>query len=556
MMRARMFALALAWMPPAPAAVVIDELPATGAVLTLADARDPDAGWRPAARDAAGSIRPRADTARWFRVYVLESARPGEYVFSLRAGRSFEFRLHPPPDYEPQSFFATDSARGGEFSERKRTVVLSRAPDAAAPVYLEVLRAAGRPVAVDLTPIREYRVADLAHTRFVYAALAAIVVLILVNFAIWLALRESVYLYFLGYMTGTATYVALASGEGYAMPVLEWFRYWSPHGLWFVAIVTAACGAAFLSCFINLKRFAPSFAQVLRVYAWLMIALSTLLLWPWREPQMWLATLGNVLLAVLAPLGLVAAALAWWRGSRYAWIYLLGWCPAVGFTVLRSLQLLGFAPDHQLGEYGYYGSTALAALVFTLGLAWRTVDLRTERDLAVAEAGIDPLTGLLNRRAMRAQFEVAFSDAIKRKQPVALLFMDLDHFKRINDEHGHAAGDACLENLAFVAQSELRLGDILGRYGGEEFAALLRDADAATALSIAEAIRKRLERDGAWFDGRKISYTVTIGAAVQGPQHASLDALFADADRLLYAGKRAGRNRVMLAGAETLQATA
>lgn len=85
---------------------------------------------------------------------------------------------------------------------------------------------------------------------------------------------------------------------------------------------------------------------------------------------------------------------------------------------------------------------------------------------------------------------------------------------------------------------------------------MLLDADAPTALRVAESIRERLARDGAAFDGRQIAYTVTIGVAVRGPQHASLDAMLAEADRRLYAGKHAGRNRVMIDDGATLAATA
>lgn len=556
MARAWMVALMLAWSWPASAAVQIEAWPQSADPPTRETLRAERAPWSPAARDAAGSIRPARDGPRWYRVYLSEAVEDGEYVFSVRAGRALEFTVHPPPDYQPRPFRAGDAVQQSEFSQRVRSLRLARAPDRAAPVYLEVHNGSGRPAAVGLTPIGAFRIADLAYTRFIYAVLAAMLVLVLVNLAIGIALRETTYLYFLGYMAGTATYVALSSGEGYALPGLSWFRHWSPHGPWFVAVLAAAAGACFLRSFLDLDRHAPALAGVFRAYAWGIFLLALVLLWPWQEPQLWFASLANLLLAILAPLGLLAAALAWRRGSRYAWIYLLGWCPLVGFTTLRALQLLGLAPDHPAGEYGYYASTALAALVFTLGLAWRAVDLRAERDLALAEAGIDPLTGVLNRRAMRARFEAAFAEARARRRPLAVLFLDLDHFKRINDTHGHAAGDACLENLAWVAQAELRLGDILGRYGGEEFAAMLLGADTDTALRVAESIRARLARDGAHFDGRSIAYTVTIGVAVLSPHHATLDALFAEADRMLYAGKNAGRNRVMLPGDDTVAATA
>ena len=151
----------------------------------------------------------------------------------------------------------------------------------------------------------------------------------------------------------------------------------------------------------------------------------------------------------------------------------------------------------------------------------------------------DALTELFNRRAFMELAERELARARRAKAPFAVLMLDLDHFKRINDRQGHLAGDRVLAGFAAVLHRCLRAEDLVGRYGGEEFCAFLPGARKREALGIAERIRART--------AKKADITVSIGVAL-GPAKtaASLQAAIACADEALYRAKKSGRNRVVV----------
>jgi diguanylate cyclase (GGDEF)-like protein len=126
---------------------------------------------------------------------------------------------------------------------------------------------------------------------------------------------------------------------------------------------------------------------------------------------------------------------------------------------------------------------------------------------------------------------------------------DLDHFKKINDTHGHPAGDAVLVSLAEKVAAGLRTEDVFARYGGEEFAVILRGIDRASAGRVAERLRDRVAHNPVLFEGTKIPITMSVGAAaLTDCPDPSAEALVATADRRLYTAKRGGRNRVVATG--------
>jgi diguanylate cyclase (GGDEF)-like protein len=172
-----------------------------------------------------------------------------------------------------------------------------------------------------------------------------------------------------------------------------------------------------------------------------------------------------------------------------------------------------------------------------------TERLRANEARLAEIARSDGLTGLLNRGAVLEQLEGLLRLGSRRSDdgPIAVLMMDLDHFKVVNDEHGHLAGDTVLRHFADVLRARLRRGDVVGRYGGEEFVAGLRVADRAAARAAAEAIRQR-SREGA--EG-VVPYSVSIGVAIAGEDGNTLDVLLRAADARLYEAKRAGRDRVV-----------
>ncbi|KQX35746.1 hypothetical protein ASD04_13305 [Devosia sp. Root436] len=163
----------------------------------------------------------------------------------------------------------------------------------------------------------------------------------------------------------------------------------------------------------------------------------------------------------------------------------------------------------------------------------------------------DPLTALPNRRA----FERGIAGLRPDDRSAALLLIDLDHFKVVNDTHGHAAGDYVLQQISMILRANMRNRDLLSRLGGEELAVLLPDTDPVAAQVIAERLRRSIETLDIHWEGRTIAITASFGVAV-GPGTTPSDALFVQADAALYAAKRGGRNRVVFSGEMLLRSPA
>jgi len=166
-----------------------------------------------------------------------------------------------------------------------------------------------------------------------------------------------------------------------------------------------------------------------------------------------------------------------------------------------------------------------------------------ELEALAALARRDPLTGLANRRALEEALAREVGRAARDGAPLAVVALDVDHFKRVNDAHGHAAGDAVLAAVAARAAEALRAGDLLARIGGEEFAALLPGATLEAAAEVAERVRARIGAAPVPAGEARLAVTVSAGVAALAPAEDGA-ALLARADARLYAAKRAGRDRV------------
>lgn len=179
------------------------------------------------------------------------------------------------------------------------------------------------------------------------------------------------------------------------------------------------------------------------------------------------------------------------------------------------------------------------------------VDERT-RELSAANSRLDELasrdalTGLLNRRRFTDLAGGALGDCVQQNAPLAVLLLDLDEFKRINDTFGHPAGDAVLRESATRLKQTCRATDIIGRWGGEEFIVCLTSTDSERALEVGERIRAAMAASSLHTEGRAVPFTASIGIAVCSPDCSTLDTLIARADAAMYAAKRAGRNRVVI----------
>ena len=158
----------------------------------------------------------------------------------------------------------------------------------------------------------------------------------------------------------------------------------------------------------------------------------------------------------------------------------------------------------------------------------------------------DPLTGADNRRHLDARLITEIAFAKRHSRPLSVALLDIDFFKKINDRHGHQAGDEVLKTICAIVRGQLRTEDALARYGGEEFAVVLRDTALAEATHVAERIRERIARTAIEFPGGTAAVTISAGcASLACCTGASTDELVGIADRRLYGAKRTGRNRVV-----------
>jgi diguanylate cyclase (GGDEF)-like protein len=227
-----------------------------------------------------------------------------------------------------------------------------------------------------------------------------------------------------------------------------------------------------------------------------------------------------------------------------ATVTLLSLAASVGATLLVEL----FNPQ---ADYlrGLAVALAVPVLVVPPLAYWHhkvLYDLEAAKRTIEKLSRTDGLTGLHNRRHFFALAEQALALARRHGQPAALLILDLDHFKAVNDRHGHQTGDQVLARAARIMQGAVRQADVLARYGGEEFVLLAPHAGAEEARQICRRLRRALER-GQAAEGGPARVTVSIGAALAERAGWDLEALLARADQALYQAKEAGRDTFVLA---------
>lgn len=247
------------------------------------------------------------------------------------------------------------------------------------------------------------------------------------------------------------------------------------------------------------------------------------------------------------------------RGHR---VLLVGAVLVMGLYLLRIVALCAghtevarvFIP-HAVQTVAYLLGLA-GVVVLSVGYVLMSKE-RTDAE-HVQQALIDGLTGVPNRKALLEQLRRTVAQAERDRAPLAVLMLDIDRFKRVNDTWGHGAGDAVLAAVAQCLKGGLRAQDFIGRYGGEEFVVVLPGTRAEGALTLAEHLRTRVERLVVPWEPEDIRVTISIGVhALTFPlsQHspAQIQAVIDIADHAMYAAKQAGRNRVVAAGSEVDQ---
>lgn len=220
---------------------------------------------------------------------------------------------------------------------------------------------------------------------------------------------------------------------------------------------------------------------------------------------------------------------------------------SIGATAAYSLAIKGMIFRTDLLLSALVSATVSPLIIYWL--ATLSYELYQSEQRLSALSQKDPLTGAYNRRYFDEQAKVECARAHRYGQALAVLMIDLDKFKLINDTHGHAAGDEVLKAIVRVGHRTLRKSDVLARYGGEEFVILLPHAGGAESAMLAERLRKAIEETVIPIESLniKLSVTVSIGASTLTEQESEIAPMLARADHALYTAKANGRNRIEIA---------
>jgi diguanylate cyclase (GGDEF)-like protein len=485
----------------------------------------------------------------------LEPKRGIDQRQVLAIGRSVEsIDVYAPPDYRVQRIGRQHMGQQLQFSERA-AVVLLEPEQLRAPTYLSIERRSLTPFTIELKDEPIYRQLDLNHVRFTSMIYAIMLGTALTALCFGLILGEKLFLLYVLQIALLLLFQGFNMGWIFRLPGGDALSAHAP--LW-RGLVLLACVIVinlFARAFVDAPRYAPFWDRVLRWIIVVQILSVALVVLP-PNPTTAMSIVAINLSLIISSFGLLAMGIqAAQRGSRAARFFLLGWVPLLFGTALYAWQASGGVATWRFVAPLYEAAMAFESVLLSLGLADRALQARRERDRMQFLADCDGLTGLLNRRAVSLKLEEAFDDARRGKHALALLFIDLDHFKQINDTLGHAVGDVCLRATAELLRRELGPQAIVGRWGGEEFVALLADSATESAQQTAERVREAIQREGASDARGHYRFTASIGLATFAPTFKTIDQLIEASDIAMYRAKAHGRNRVEFADLSAIQRT-
>jgi diguanylate cyclase len=426
-----------------------------------------------------------------------------------------------------------------------------------------------------------------------------LLVMMVYHLFVFASTRDMNYLYYIAFVASYLVFWATLNGYAFAYVwpnAIQWNSAALP-----LSIATACLsGSLFADNFLKLRRLAPRSHRLLRG---LQVASVVMVLGSGVLPYEWVIRANSTLIFIVSVAALAVGYQRWWQGAQFARFYCLSWTAVfIGISVLvlnkfgwfpgnvwvnhasqigmlalvlmlsltladrinsdRSLRIaaqaaaLAHAKKSRASQQALLDATADANRALEERVHERTTALNTTLD-QLREANeqlqrlsmTDSLTQVGNRAFFDHSLVTEHKRASRLKQPLALMLLDIDHFKAINDTYGHPAGDACLQALAaYMRQQVQRAGDLLARYGGEEFVVLLINSTLGDALELAEMYRADIAALEVPFEGRTLRFTASFGVASAIPDMLFTPSQFlGDADRALYEAKHGGRNCVRAA---------
>lgn len=424
----------------------------------------------------------------------------------------------------------------------------------------------------------------------------ALLVMMIYNLSIFIITRDRNYLWYSLFVASFSLYQFIQLGFA-----LQWLwpesLTWQQMSFPFSSALATLFGVLFTYGVLDLKN-------QHRAYSWVsygLVGSSLLVMMLALAAPYLVALIGSfVLLLACAISGCIFTVLRWRDGYPPAKLFALGWSALIIASLFSVLSGTGLIANSLLTLHAQQIGSLLELVIFSIALGTRIRLAQSEQQIAQARLfanehqlrmeqakslelqrqineGLetrvqertaslqqaleelssanqrlaelsrhDNLTGLFNRQVLNEELERMLAQARRSQQPIAMLMMDLDHFKKVNDAYGHLVGDACLQHAAQRMQQRMRSNDLLVRFGGEEFAAVLCDTDQAGAMDLAEQLRTDLAKHPCLHQDLRIDLSLSIGVYALIPDASSdREQLLRHADQALYQAKAAGRNRVV-----------
>ena len=342
------------------------------------------------------------------------------------------------------------------------------------------------------------------------------------------------------------------------------------------------CGLVFARAFLQTGKYTPKLDYVL----FFMMANAVFMCACGLLKQAELTVISITFALLLYPMLLLVAYQRWRQGSLEAGVFGLAWVLLVVGLVVQALRDMGFVPNNMLNYYWppYASFVEMLTIMAAIGLKVRRLRQQKEqaeqrythqlekskaeleeevrertkalveaKQLAEKEARTDALTGIHNRRSFFCEATLLITMARRKQHPLSLLLFDIDHFKNINDQFGHACGDKALKAFTDTILENIRAHDIFGRLGGEEFAVLLYE-EREGAVELAQRLRHFVKKINIVTENSGFTFTTSIGVSYWQNQD-DIEALLHKADNALYAAKNAGRDQVCVFNNDTTTET-
>jgi len=545
-------------------------------MLSLDDVRSGQHEWRSSKDEVFNRGYNRS--AWWLRFDVRNPHLQDHWLLEIAYAVLDHIDIHLIPVHgEPTHYLMGDKQPFAQrpIQHRHFLVPLTLAQGEQVSVYLRVASTSSVQVPLILWNPSAFQMEDIGHSVAEGIYYGGVLIIALYNLLLYLLLGERTYLYYVANVLSMLMFIACLHGWTFQF-LWPHAIYWNDTSILFFLSTLLIFAWAFTCRFLdtlNISRLFASAHYLAMSGSFLMLGIALTL------PYDIAIRIIIPFAAVSCVWGMISGFASWHKGNHSARYYVLAWSLMLVGGVVMALSKNHLLPRNLITDYATQIGSLLEVLLLSFALAERINQERAlrlqaqqealtvqrqanealeqrvaERTLALEEANrklqdlsdTDQLTGLKNRRFLNSYLDKEFSRAARYGHPVAVLMIDVDHFKSVNDNYGHLAGDDCLQETANRIRQQMRWpSDLAARYGGEEFCVVLPETTLEGALTVAERIRARVEATPISSRAGDLRLTVSVGLQVGNPR-GSLDAgQFVDqADAALYQAKQRGRNRV------------